>query len=179
MNAVSKVSLRLLLSGNKPRSRNKQRDFIWLIERRHKNWSDKAFLNILRAVNARWGGAGPRTGKGNKTAKDPRFGAGIRQNNKALKVLKPAERDNGEVGDFNKRVRDLRQKDEKAAELAARARTEVRRLSSCAFFLVVWLFYFLTFSSLESVIGCPLSTGSIVRSGALVTSTNCKASSSR
>ena len=87
---------------------------------------------------------------------------GTRRDNKAVKVLKQAKRCNGQMRDpkqGNKRAENseqktrVRQGTKKAGELAAGARTRARKLSSHVFLLAAHLFFFLTFSSLESVIG--------------------------
>ena len=187
MNAISKVRLRSVLLGNKPRGRTGQRGSIRLVERRQGS-SDKARLNVLRSVDARWGGVGPSTGRSNKTARDLKTGAGTIQDDKGVGVPGRAGRGNNQVGDprqDDKGAGDPGQEteagrdDKRAAEPAAGARTRAWRLSSRAFLLATRLFYFLIFSSSESVIGWPLSTGSIVRSGLSVTSTNRNAPSSR
>lgn len=82
MNAMSKNCLHLVFSGNKPRVGNRQRSSRGLVKWRCKALFDKTCLNILRAKDVRWVGAGLNIEWDNK--------AGIRKNNKAgiRRVLK-------------------------------------------------------------------------------------------
>ena len=98
INAVSKIRLRSVLSGNEPRGGTRWRGSAGLVERRQGS-SDKACLNVLRAVDARWGGVGPSTGKSNKTATDLRTGTGTGWDNEAVGVLGQAGRGDKQVGD--------------------------------------------------------------------------------
>lgn len=92
INAVLKVCLWLVLLGNKPKGRNKQRNFTKLIKQQCKNSSNKACLNVLRVVDARWGGAESSTERSNKTIRDPGTKAGIKRDNKAIRVWKQIKR---------------------------------------------------------------------------------------
>lgn len=53
MNVVLEVRLQLVLSGNRQKKRNRQKNSLGLIEQWRKNLFYKACLNILKAKNAR------------------------------------------------------------------------------------------------------------------------------
>lgn len=55
MNVMSMGRLHLPYSGNGPRVKNKQRNFVELVKWRRKDVSGKAYLNIVRArPNIEW-----------------------------------------------------------------------------------------------------------------------------
>lgn len=108
MNTISKVCLQLILLDNKLKGGNGWKSFIGLVKRR-KDLSDKAYLNILKAINRRWERVEPSIKRGNKTARDLGIGAGTEPDNKIVGVLGEAKR-----GD--KQVRDSRQDDKEAKD---------------------------------------------------------------
>lgn len=77
INAILKSYLWSVLLNNKPIGGNRQKNFARLVKWR-KNSSDRACLNVLRAVNVRWEKLGLNIRKNNKIAGDPRIKAGGR-----------------------------------------------------------------------------------------------------
>lgn len=94
--------MRSVLSENKPRGGNEQRDSIELVEWRPKNLSNKTRLNILRAKNARCRGARPNIERNNKIAGDLENKVGKGQETeveRGNKQIEDPKRDDKEVGD--------------------------------------------------------------------------------
>lgn len=98
INAISKVYFRLVLSSNKRRGGNGWKNSAKLIKQR-KDSSNKACLNVLRAVNA-WGErVGPSIWKGDKIAKNLGTEADTEWDNKIVRIPGQIERGDKQVGD--------------------------------------------------------------------------------
>lgn len=68
-------------------------------------------MNIIRAINARWGVAKPNISRGNKTTKDLGTRADIGWDNKIVEISQQKEKDNKQVEDpgrDDKKAGDLR-----------------------------------------------------------------------
>ena len=204
MNVMSKSRLQSLFFDNRPRIGKGQRGFrgLGLVDRRPKRSSDKTRLNVLRAKDisqvraqlsieqdndaSTLGANETHTRRDNKVGtekQDDKVGTGGQDNKASIEG-----QDNNRIGDpgqddkpgTGKRDDKAESDNEGAAEPATRAcRTRAQRLLCRTFLFVPHSNIFVTFSSLEFVIGWLLSSGSITNSGLSVTSINRNASSSR
>ena len=138
----------------------------------------------MRAKDIWWVGAGPSKESDDDPVIEGDNKAGTGGDNKA-DIGGQDEADIGSDNDAGTGGRDDKagtggQDSKGVAKPAARAcYTGAQKLSRCAFLLAAHSNFFLTFSSLESIIGLLLSSGSIANSGLSVTSINNGASSSK
>lgn len=109
----------------------------------------QGLLEYFESCRYKMRGARPNTGKSNNITGNAETGAGTEKDNEQMG---DPRQDKKIAKDPVQKTR-AKQDDKRVAELVARVRIGAWRLLSCAFLLAIRLFYFLTFSSSESVIG--------------------------